>query len=95
MIFPSGRECGIYASNFSYYCWVINILICNSRLDKKANEVQVLQNKLAQAKAQIDKLTNDLMKSHDDKDRLAKDNAVSTWAEFGTTLNGARDRAWK
>ncbi|XP_021948443.1 lamin Dm0 isoform X1 [Folsomia candida] len=43
--------------------------------DKKANEVQMLQNKLAQLKAQIEKLTSDLMKSHDDRDKLARDNS--------------------
>jgi len=46
-----------------------------ARHDKKANEAQVLQNKLQQAKAQIDKLTGDLMRAHDDKERLARDNS--------------------
>lgn len=36
----------------------------------------VLQNKLAQAKAQSDKLTGDLQKAHDDRERLAKEKNV-------------------
>lgn len=36
----------------------------------------ILQNKLAQAKAQVDKLTGDLQKAHDDKERMAREKSV-------------------
>lgn len=52
--------------------------IC-SRFDKKANELPILQNKLAQAKAQVDKLTGDLQKAHDDKERVAREKIVKRY----------------
>lgn len=66
----------------TFMWWITTMWIFNSHFfkffsyDKKANEVQMLQNKLAQLKAQIEKLTSDLMKSHDDRDKLARDNSV-------------------
>ncbi|ODM97281.1 Lamin-C [Orchesella cincta] len=47
-----------------------------NKYDKKVNELPVLQNKLAQAKAQVDKLTSDLQKAHDDKERLAREKSA-------------------
>jgi len=57
-----------------------------NRFDKKANEAQILQNKLAQAKAQIDKLTGDLMRAHDDKDKLTRDNTVWPYIDNELTM---------